>query len=70
MNGLLQKIMSQMMNGALNNNPMMGLFQQMMSGKSKEQQIQTLLNSAKSQGLDVNEKCFSEQDLRQLGLKK
>lgn len=46
----------------------MGLFNQMMQGKSNEQQIQTLLNSAKSKGIDINKKMFSEADLKALGL--
>lgn len=49
---------------------MMGLFNQMMQGKSKGQQIETLLNSAKSKGIDVNKKMFTEADLRALGLLK
>ena len=57
-----------MKQGLLQRSPMMGLFNQMMQGKSNEQQIQTLLNSAKSKGIDINKKMFSEADLKALGL--
>lgn len=40
----------------------------MMAGKDQNQQFQTLLNIAKSKGIDIDEKMFSESDLRQLGL--
>lgn len=58
------------MGGRLQNDPRMALFNQMMSGKNSQQQIETLLNSAKSKGIDINAKTFSEADLRMLGLKK
>lgn len=57
------------MQGMLQKNPMMNLFNQMMGGKDKQAQIQTLLNSAQSKGIDINKKMFTEEDLRALGLK-
>jgi hypothetical protein len=69
MNNMLSTIIQQVMNGSMQNNPMMNIFNEMMRGKDKRQQIQTLLNSASSKGIDVNEKRFSEQDLKMLGLK-
>ena len=45
-------------------------FNQMMGGKDSSQQIQTLLNLAKSRGFDINAKMFSEADIQSLGLKK
>ena len=60
--------MQQMMQGQLQNNPQMQMFNQMMSGKDSRQQIDTLLNLAKSRGFDINAKMFSESDLRTLGL--
>lgn len=68
MQGMIQMIMQQMMTGQMQNNPMMGLFNQMMQGKTPEQQFQTILNSAKSRGIDVNAKMFTEADLRSMGL--
>lgn len=69
MNNMLGSLIQQVIAGKMQNNPMMGMFNQMMKGKSKEQQIQTLLNSAKSKGIDINAKQFTEQDLKMLGLK-
>ena len=54
--------------GKLNNIPQMQSFNQMMSGKTTDQQIQTLLNMAKSRGFDVNAKMFSEEDLKSFGI--
>ena len=48
---------------------MLGQFNKMMQGKTLDQQKQTLLNFAKSNGIDPNKKIFSEQDLKMLGLK-
>lgn len=62
--------MQKVMQGQMQNNPMMSLFNQMMSGKNQSQQMQTLLNSAKNKGFDVDKKIFSEADLQALGLRK
>lgn len=40
----------------------------MMAGKNTQEQMQTILNMAKSQGFDINAKIFTEQQLKQLGL--
>lgn len=56
------------MQGQFQNNPIMGVFNQMMSGKNTQQQLQTLLNTAKSKGIDIDAKTFSAEDLRTLGL--
>lgn len=40
----------------------------MMAGKNPEQQMQTILNMAKSQGLDINAKIITKEQLKQLGL--
>lgn len=57
------------MAGMFNNHPLMKQFNQMMAGKNREQQAQTLLNLAQSRGIDINKKMFSEQDLKKFGLK-
>ena len=44
------------------------MYEQMMSGKNINQQMQTILNMAKSRGLDINAKIITEQQLQQLGL--
>lgn len=43
-------------------------FNQMMAGKNTQEQMQTILNMAKSQGIDINAKIITEQQLKQLGL--
>ena len=55
--------------GQFNNSPQMQMFNQMMSGKNKQEQMQTLINLAQSRGLDINQKIFNESDLQMLGLK-
>ena len=69
MNGMLSQMMGQMLQGRTQGHPMMQLFQQMMQNKTPQQKIQTLINSAQSRGFDINNKCFTEQDLKRLGLK-
>lgn len=59
-----------MLQGQLKNNPLMQQFNQMMGGKDSSQQIQTLLNLAKTRGFNVDAKIFSEADIQSLGLKK
>lgn len=48
--------------------PQMQMFNQMMGGKTPEQQIETIKNIAQSNGIDLNAKIFSEQDLKMFGL--
>lgn len=61
--------MQMMMQGQFQNHPQMPLFRQMMQGKNTNQQLETLLNAAKSNGIDINEKRFTEADLRALKLR-
>lgn len=46
----------------------MKLFNQMMNGKTNAEKWDTLLNAARSNKINVDEKRFPEQELRQLGL--
>lgn len=41
----------------------------MMQGKNNQQQIETLMNFAKSKGIPLDQKIFNESDLRTLGLR-
>lgn len=68
MNQLFSQLVNNFMLGRFQNSPQMQMFNQMMSGKNPEQQMQTILNMAKSKGIDVNQKMFSEEDLRSFGL--
>jgi hypothetical protein len=65
---MLQQIMQRAMSQNLQGNPIFGMYQQMMQGKSSSEQLQTLLNLAKSRGVAEN-KIFSEEDLKTLGLR-
>ena len=65
----INTIIQNYMAGMFNNHPLMKQFNQMMAGKNREQQAQTLINLARSKGIDPNAKMFSEQDLKKLGLK-
>jgi len=47
----------------------MQAFNQMLRGKNPKAQMETLLNCAKSKGIDINEKRFTEDDLKALGLR-
>ena len=51
---MVQMGMQMFLQGKLKNHPGMQQFNQMMSGKSYEQQRQTLLNFAESRGYDKN----------------
>lgn len=62
--GLIQNVLM----GKLQNHPLMSQYNQMFKGKSQEEQLQTLINSAKSFGIDVNEKCFTKEQLKTIGI--
>ena len=66
---LMQMLCQKMIQGKLNNMPEMQQVNQFLTGKTPQQQMETLFNLAKSKGIDVNAKIFSENDLQMLGLK-
>lgn len=66
MNPMVMMLLNQFMKGQLNNHPMMAQVNQMMAGKTPEQQRQTVLNVAKSYGFDLNQ--IPQDVLRQAGL--
>lgn len=55
MNPMLSMLLNKYMQGQFANHPMMKTVQQMMAGKSPEQQRQTVINTAKSCGFDLNQ---------------
>lgn len=69
MSNPINNLISMFMQNKLQTMPQMQMFNQMMGGKNKEQQIQTLLNLAKSKGIDVNAKIITEEQLKMLHLK-
>lgn len=66
MNGMLSQLMNNLLAGKYKNE--MASFNQMMSGKTPDQQVQTLLNMAQSRGFDINAKIFSDDDLKTFGI--
>ena len=55
MNPMLSMLLNQITQGQLANHPMMKTVNQMMAGKTPEQQRQTVINTAKSYGFDLNQ---------------
>lgn len=51
---MLQQGMQMLLSGRLKSDPRMAQFNQLMAGKSYEQQKETLLNYAQSKGFDRN----------------
>ena len=68
MNPLIQMLAQRMVQGQLNNMPEMQQVNQLLAGKSSQQQLETLFNLARSKGIDPNAKIFTDNDLRSLGL--
>ena len=46
----------------------MGDFTKLMQGKNPQQQWETLMNFAQTNGVDINKKQFTREDLRKVGL--
>ena len=61
-----QMLLNMFMQGQFQNHPLMKTVQQMMAGKTPEQQRQTIINTAKSYGFDLNQ--LPQDVLRQAGL--
>lgn len=66
MNPMLSMLLNKAMQGQLANHPLMAQVNQMMAGKTPEQQRQTVINAAKSCGFDLNQ--LPPDVLRQAGL--
>lgn len=66
---MIQMLINMFLQGTLRNHPMMAQYNQMMQGKNPEQQMQTIMNIAKSKGIDINAPIITEQQARQLGLR-
>ena len=61
-----QMLLNMFMRGQFANHPLMKTVNQMMAGKTPEQQRQTIINTAKSYGFDLNQ--LPADILRQAGL--
>lgn len=55
MNPMLLTLLNKAMQGQFANHPLMKTVQEMMAGKTPEQQRQTVINTAKSYGFDLNQ---------------
>ena len=61
-----QVLLNMFMQGKFANHPLMKTVQEMMAGKTPEQQRQTVINTAKSCGFDLNQ--LPPELLRSVGL--
>lgn len=66
MNPMLSMLLNKALQGQLANHPLMQQVNQMMAGKTPEQQRQTIINTARSYGFDLNQ--LPQDVLRQAGL--
>lgn len=66
---MLNSLITGLMQGQFANHPIMKQVQSMLKGKSRQEQIQTLMNTAQTLGLDINEKRFTAEQLQRLGIK-
>ena len=66
MEQMLSTLLNRYMQGQFANHPLVRTVNQMMAGKSPEQQRQTVINAARSCGFDLNQ--FPADVLRQAGL--
>lgn len=65
MNETIQNLIRQ--NAMAQNPQMRSLFNQMMQGKTRQEQMQTILNAAKSNGVDINQKVFPVELIKSFG---
>lgn len=66
MNPMIQMLLNKVMQGQFANHPLMQQVNQMLAGKTPEQQKQTIINAARSYGFDLNQ--LPADVLRQAGL--
>lgn len=66
---MLNSLITGLIQGQFANHPLMKQVQSMLQGKSRQEQIQTLMNTAQTLGLDINEKRFTAEQLQRLGIK-
>lgn len=66
---MLNSLISGFLQGQFANHPMMKQVQSMLQGKSRQEQIQTLMNTAQTLGFNINEKRFTAEQLQRLGIK-
>lgn len=65
---MISILMNRVLQGRLANHPLMATVNQMMAGKTPEQQRQTIVNAAQTYGFDLNQ--LPPEVLRRAGLTK
>lgn len=68
MNPQLINIIDRFLKGEFNDNILAKRIYSMLEGKSEGDKINTLINMLQSNGFDINEKIFSEEDLKRWGI--
>lgn len=61
-------IINRFLKGEFNDNPIVKRIYSMLEGKSDIQKYATIVNMLQGQGVDINAKIFTEQDLKRWGI--
>lgn len=64
---MINNLIAMAMQNKFQGTPEMQIFNKFFGGKTPQDQMQTMLNIANEKGIDINEKRFSAEDLKQLG---
>jgi hypothetical protein len=68
MNPQMVDIIDRFFKGEFNDNPIVKRLYSMVEGKSDSDKFKILVNMLQSQGFDINQKIFSEADLKRWGI--
>lgn len=68
MNPQMVDIINRFFRGEFNDNPIVKRLYSMVEGKSDSEKFRILVNMLQSQGFDINQKIFSEADLKRWGI--
>lgn len=68
MNPQMVDFINRFFKGEFNDNPIVKRLYNMVEGKSDSEKLRILINMLQSQGFDINQKIFSEADLKRWGI--
>lgn len=68
MNPQMVDFINRFFKGEFNDNPIVKRIYNMVEGKSDSDKFKILVNMLQSQGFDINQKIFSEADLKRWGI--
>ena len=68
MNPQMVDFINRFFKGEFNDNPIVKRIYNMIEGKSDSDKFKILVNMLQSQGFDINQKIFSEADLKRWGI--